>query len=129
MSSMSIENISVFCLITSVSVTLLIYRFSKKSIGTEYSLLILFIFHYFKSKIINEISNFLFLSIVFRYNDIPLVYDKQIYDQLVDSKIDEFMAQHVAHLFIRDSISLFSEKIHQDDEKEMDHFEVKIFFQ
>ncbi|XP_037787942.1 glutamate--cysteine ligase catalytic subunit-like [Penaeus monodon] len=58
-----------------------------------------------------------------RYNDIPLVYDKQIYDQLIDSKIDEFMAQHVAHLFIRDSISLFSEKIHQDDEKEMDHFE------
>lgn len=69
----------------------------------------------------------LLFSFFFRYNDIPLVYDKQIYDQLIDSKIDEFMAQHVAHLFIRDSISLFSEKIHQDDEKEMDHFEVKIF--
>lgn len=34
------------------------------------------------------------------------------------------MAQHVAHLFIRDTVSLFNEKVHQDDTVEMDHFEV-----
>lgn len=59
-----------------------------------------------------------------RYNDIPLVYDKKIQNKLVESNVDENLAQHIAHLFIRDSISLFSERIHQDDAREMDHFEV-----
>ncbi|MPC29345.1 Glutamate--cysteine ligase catalytic subunit [Portunus trituberculatus] len=58
-----------------------------------------------------------------RYNDIPLVYDKKIEQKLLDSKVDEQMALHISHLFIRDSISLFSERIHQDDVREMDHFE------
>lgn len=34
------------------------------------------------------------------------------------------MAQHIAHLFIRDPLSVFEEKIHLDDENESDHFEV-----
>ena len=38
--------------------------------------------------------------------------------------VDELLARHVAHLFIRDPVSLFSEKIHQDDENDTDHFEV-----
>lgn len=58
-----------------------------------------------------------------RYNDIPLVYNKDIQQKLLDSKVDEYLAQHISHLFIRDSISLFSERIHQDDAREMDHFE------
>ncbi|XP_050689699.1 glutamate--cysteine ligase catalytic subunit-like [Eriocheir sinensis] len=58
-----------------------------------------------------------------RYNDIPLVCDKEIEQKLLDSKVDKEMAQHISHLFIRDSISLFSERIHQDDVREMDHFE------
>lgn len=60
-----------------------------------------------------------------RYNDIPLVCDKEIEQKLLDSKVDKEMAQHISHLFIRDSISLFSERIHQDDVREMDHFEVR----
>ena len=40
--------------------------------------------------------------------------------------IDELMARHVAHLFIRDPISLFAEKLEQDVENESDHFEVFI---
>jgi len=36
---------------------------------------------------------------------------------------DEQMAQHFAHLFIRDPISLFSERLNCDDEKDTDHFE------
>ena len=32
----------------------------------------------------------------------------------------------MAHLFIRDPVSLFSEKIHQDDETDTDHFEVSV---
>ena len=38
--------------------------------------------------------------------------------------IDELLAQHIAHLFIRDPISLFGEKLQQDVETETDHFEV-----
>nr|AAV48595.2 gamma-glutamylcysteine synthetase [Laeonereis acuta] len=57
------------------------------------------------------------------YNDIELVIDQEIYDQLKHEGIDDLLAKHIAHLFIRDPISLFSEKIHQDDEKDTDHFE------
>lgn len=38
--------------------------------------------------------------------------------------VDHLLSQHLAHLFIRDPVSLFSEKIIQDDEKDTDHFEV-----
>lgn len=59
----------------------------------------------------------------FRYNDVPLVYDEQLYQKLRDGDIDHLLAQHIAHLFIRDSVSLFSEKVHQNDEEDTDHFE------
>ncbi|XP_066601094.1 glutamate--cysteine ligase isoform X1 [Prorops nasuta] len=58
-----------------------------------------------------------------KYNDVPLVYDNDIYNQLMDNGIDRLLAQHIAHLFIRDSVSLFSEKIHQNDLEDSDHFE------
>lgn len=40
--------------------------------------------------------------------------------------IDKLLAQHIAHLFIRDPLSIFEEKIHLDDENESDHFEVRL---
>ena len=57
------------------------------------------------------------------YNDIDLVYDKESYKTLKEAGIDDLMAKHVSHLFIRDTVSLFSEKIDQNDEEETDHFE------
>lgn len=57
------------------------------------------------------------------YNDVPLTYDPVNYQKLRDAGIDHLLAQHVAHLFIRDSVSLFSEKVHQNDEQDTDHFE------
>ncbi|XP_018796163.1 PREDICTED: glutamate--cysteine ligase [Bactrocera latifrons] len=57
------------------------------------------------------------------YNDVPLTYDEQDYKRLRDGGIDPLLAQHVAHLFIRDTVSLFSEKIDQNDEEDTDHFE------
>ena len=91
------------------------------------------------------------------YNDIPLVHDESIYNILRNAGIQEHMAKHVAHLFIRcnfwlvkqvlqftiikcckiimlnslltdiiffrDTVSLFGEKINQDDKMETDHFE------
>jgi len=62
-------------------------------------------------------------SLTSNYNDIPLVHDEETYKILKDAGINDLMAKHVAHLFIRDTVSLFSEKVHQDDEKETDHFE------
>ncbi|XP_026829944.1 glutamate--cysteine ligase catalytic subunit isoform X2 [Ooceraea biroi] len=58
-----------------------------------------------------------------KYNDVPLTYDDEIYKQLLDNGIDHLLAQHIAHLFIRDSVSLFSEKVHQNDQEDTDHFE------
>jgi len=58
-----------------------------------------------------------------KYNDVPLIYDDAIYKQLRDADIDHLLAQHVAHLFIRDTVSLFSEKVDQDDKTDTDHFE------
>ncbi|XP_058450449.1 glutamate--cysteine ligase [Malaya genurostris] len=58
-----------------------------------------------------------------KYNDVPLVLDEALYKRLRDGDIDHLLAQHIAHLFIRDSVSLFSEKVHQNDEEDTDHFE------
>uniref|UniRef100_A0A1A9ULK3 Glutamate--cysteine ligase n=1 Tax=Glossina austeni TaxID=7395 RepID=A0A1A9ULK3_GLOAU len=58
-----------------------------------------------------------------KYNDVPVIYDDKIYQRLRDGGIDHLLAQHVAHLFIRDTVSLFSEKVHQNDEEDSDHFE------
>uniref|UniRef100_A0A672HKP0 Glutamate--cysteine ligase n=1 Tax=Salarias fasciatus TaxID=181472 RepID=A0A672HKP0_SALFA len=58
-----------------------------------------------------------------KYNDIDLTKDEEIYKQLLGAGIDKLLAQHIAHLFIRDPLSVFEEKIHLDDENESDHFE------
>uniref|UniRef100_A0A667Y2S8 Glutamate--cysteine ligase n=1 Tax=Myripristis murdjan TaxID=586833 RepID=A0A667Y2S8_9TELE len=58
-----------------------------------------------------------------KYNDIDLTIDEEIYKQLLAAGIDKLLAQHIAHLFIRDPLSVFEEKIHLDDENESDHFE------
>ncbi|RWS26456.1 glutamate--cysteine ligase catalytic subunit-like protein [Leptotrombidium deliense] len=58
-----------------------------------------------------------------KYNDIQLVYNEEYYKQMVDAGIDTLLAKHVAHLFIRDPITLYREKLDQDDEHETDHFE------
>lgn len=52
-----------------------------------------------------------------------MIYDEANYKKLRDGGIDHLLAQHVAHLFVRDSVSLFSEKVHQNDMEDTDHFE------
>uniref|UniRef100_A0A3P9IW66 Glutamate--cysteine ligase n=1 Tax=Oryzias latipes TaxID=8090 RepID=A0A3P9IW66_ORYLA len=58
-----------------------------------------------------------------KYNDIELIIDEEIFKQLLEAGIDKPLAQHIAHLFIRDPLSVFEEKLHLDDENESDHFE------
>lgn len=60
------------------------------------------------------------------YNDLEVLYDPKIYQQLVEGGVDHLMAQHVAHLFIRDSVSLFTNKVDKEgnySEDDYDHFE------
>lgn len=57
------------------------------------------------------------------YNDTNTPYDEDIYRRLRDEGIDNLLSQHLAHLFIRDPLVVFSETIDQDDELSTDHFE------
>ena len=62
-------------------------------------------------------------SRVAAYNDIPLVYDEAHFNRLVSSGVDSVLAQHVAHLFARDPLVIFSERIELDDRSASDHWE------
>ncbi|KAI8065616.1 glutamate-cysteine ligase-domain-containing protein [Gongronella butleri] len=58
-----------------------------------------------------------------KYNDLDLVYDKDIYRQLTDNGVDDLLAKHLAHLFIRDPLVIFKELLDVDDKESSDHFE------
>jgi glutamate--cysteine ligase catalytic subunit len=60
-----------------------------------------------------------------KYDDIDLVYDQAIYDKLRKSDVDDKLAKHIAHLFIRDPLVIFKELLDLDDTQSSDHFEVK----
>ncbi|KAH8977767.1 glutamate-cysteine ligase catalytic subunit [Lactarius hatsudake] len=61
------------------------------------------------------------------YNDNPLPIDQALYDRMRQHGIDELLSKHIAHLFIRDPIVIFSELIDQDDSQSTDHFETLRF--
>jgi len=58
-----------------------------------------------------------------RFNDQTVNYVKEHKQMLLEADVDDLLAEHIAHLFIRDPISLFAEKLDLDDEKDTDHFE------
>lgn len=58
-----------------------------------------------------------------KYNDIEIPKDLKIRKILTDNGIDNRLADHMSHLFIRDPIVVFSEMLDQDDEVSSDHFE------
>ena len=57
------------------------------------------------------------------FNDIPLVYDADHYKRLISSGVDPVLAAHVAHLFARDPLVIFPERIELDDRIDSDHWE------
>lgn len=58
------------------------------------------------------------------YNDIPVPIDEESYQQLREAGIDPALAQHVAHLFIRDPLVVFSGAVEEvDDDTQTEHFE------
>lgn len=40
------------------------------------------------------------------YNDVPLEYDEKLLHQLLDGEIDELLAKHIAHMFVRDPLQV-----------------------
>lgn len=57
------------------------------------------------------------------YNDIELVVDEKALNRLLEAGVDELLAQHVAHLWIRDPLVIYSDLIEVDDEKSTHHWE------
>lgn len=60
-----------------------------------------------------------------KYDDIDLVYDHDVYNTLTKDGVDDKLAKHIAHLFIRDPLVIFKELLDLDDQKSSDHFEVR----
>jgi glutamate--cysteine ligase catalytic subunit len=57
------------------------------------------------------------------YNDLPEVLNHEVYDQLIAGGVDDNLARHYAHLFIRDPLVIFKELLNLDDCTSSDHFE------
>ncbi|KAK3378062.1 glutamate-cysteine ligase-domain-containing protein [Podospora didyma] len=57
------------------------------------------------------------------YLDPNLVIDEDIKQQLLDGGMDDRLATHFAHLFIRDPIVIFNEDLQELDLNKTDHFE------
>ncbi|KAF2462230.1 glutamate-cysteine ligase, partial [Lineolata rhizophorae] len=57
------------------------------------------------------------------YLDPNLVVDVQLKKRLVDGGMDDLLATHFAHLFIRDPIVVFAEDLKELDLDKVDHFE------
>lgn len=57
------------------------------------------------------------------YLDPDLVVDPDLKQRLMDGGMDDLLATHFAHLFIRDPIVVFAEDLQQLDLDKVDHFE------
>ncbi|KAL3312506.1 hypothetical protein Ciccas_008903 [Cichlidogyrus casuarinus] len=58
------------------------------------------------------------------YSDLSLPIDQEAYSRMRYEGIDHCLARHIAHLFIRDPIAVYQEKVETDSEEgDTDHFE------
>jgi len=58
------------------------------------------------------------------YNDVSAPYDEPAYNRLVASGIDPMLARHVAHLFSRDPLVIFHQRVRElSDADSTEHFE------
>jgi len=57
------------------------------------------------------------------HNDQRMSYDSRHMNRLSESGIDEVLAGHIAHLFARDPLVIFQERINIDDRTATDHWE------
>ncbi|CAI5756532.1 unnamed protein product [Candida verbasci] len=76
----------------------------------------------------NYLSDFKYDTNYFKdeYNDLNAPINKKVYDRLskeFPQYFDKYLSNHFAHLFIRDPLVIYSERINQDNELSNDHFE------
>jgi len=57
------------------------------------------------------------------YNDLGLVYTEEHVQRLTKSGIDEVLARHIAHLFARDPLVIYRDRLYLDDRVDIDHWE------
>lgn len=57
------------------------------------------------------------------FNDLDLVIDETVLQTLASEDVDPLLARHLAHLFIRDPLVVYRERLLQDDNLDNDHFE------
>jgi hypothetical protein len=57
------------------------------------------------------------------YDDLHVSIDQASYDKLRAGGVDATLARHIAHLFIRDPLVIYKERVELDDAKNSDHFE------
>lgn len=57
------------------------------------------------------------------YNDIPVALNEKVYTRLLDEGIDERLAEHVAHLYVRQPMVIYSDRIELDNTTTTEHFE------
>jgi glutamate--cysteine ligase catalytic subunit len=60
---------------------------------------------------------------VAQYNDLDVPVDAEAFATLQKAGLDDILAQHVAHLFTRDPLVVFKERVELDDATCTDHFE------
>mmetsp|Transcript_31226 Transcript_31226/g.58625 ORF Transcript_31226/g.58625 Transcript_31226/m.58625 type:complete len:678 (+) Transcript_31226:67-2100(+) len=58
-----------------------------------------------------------------KFNDVPMVMEEGHLQQLRAAGVDEVLARHVAHLFARDPLVMFGDRIELDDTRDIDHWE------
>lgn len=58
-----------------------------------------------------------------KYSDLPLPFDTHTFSTLIEAGIDKQLARHVAHLFVRDPLVIFKDRIQLDDQNDSDHWE------
>ena len=63
------------------------------------------------------------LQLQSEYEDIEMVKNTKYYEEMIAAGVDESLAQHIAHLFIRDPLAMYSEYINVNDEESTYHFE------
>ncbi|RHY30652.1 hypothetical protein DYB32_004156 [Aphanomyces invadans] len=57
------------------------------------------------------------------YNDVEIPFDEASYATLTANGVDDILAKHIAHLFIRDPLVIFEQRLHLDNKVATDHFE------
>lgn len=57
------------------------------------------------------------------YNDLPVPINVDAYNKLIKGGVDHMLARHIAHLYIRDPLVIYSDLIEQDNDESTDHFE------